>query len=97
MPEQFSDREVGGVIQPCPKQPRPDYWLEIELVGEDLSPVPYEEYRVTPQGQDSIKGYLDQDGWARIDGLDSSAPCEVTFPALDKEAWEPREVLPARS
>jgi len=96
MPEQFSNGEVGGVIQPCAKRQRPVYWIEIELVGEDGSPVPYEEYRVTPQGQEPIKGYLDQDGWARIDNLDSSAPCEVSFPALDKEAWEPREVLPAK-
>jgi hypothetical protein len=78
------------------KQERPVYWIEIELAGEDGTPIPDAAYRVTPNGKAPIEGRLDQDGWARVDGLDSADLCEVVFPELDREAWERKEILPAK-
>lgn len=63
------------------------HWIEIELIGDDDQPVPNEAYKITlPDG--SIKqGNLDQSGWARIE-VDPAGKYEVTFPRLDKDAWE---------
>jgi type VI secretion system secreted protein VgrG len=63
-------------------------WIEIELIDEEDEPVPGEKYEITlPDGSVSA-GTLDADGFARVDGIDPGS-CEVTFPELDKEAWEP--------
>jgi hypothetical protein len=63
-------------------------WIEIELVDEDNKPVPGEAYRITlPDGQTVAEGTLDEKGFARLDGIDSGS-CKITFPELDKDAWE---------
>lgn len=65
-------------------------WIEIELVDQDGNPVPGEKYRVTlPDGTTLAEGSLDEKGRARVDGIDPGS-CKVTFPELDKEAWEPK-------
>jgi type VI secretion system secreted protein VgrG len=62
-------------------------WVEIELVGEDDQPVAGEKYEITlPDGR-VAKGTTDQNGVARIEGIDPGT-CQVTFPNLDKDAWE---------
>lgn len=62
-------------------------WIEIELVGEDEQPIPGEKYRITlPDGRVD-EGTLDGNGFARVDGIDPGT-CQITFPDLDKEAWE---------
>jgi type VI secretion system secreted protein VgrG len=64
-------------------------YIEIELVDEAGSPVPGEQYEVTlADGTTVARGTLDQNGFARIDGIDPGS-CKVTFPRLDKDAWEP--------
>lgn len=62
-------------------------WIEIELVGEDDKPIPGEKYRVTLPDGTVDEGTLDEKGWARIEGFDEG-DCKITFPDLDKEAWE---------
>jgi type VI secretion system secreted protein VgrG len=63
-------------------------WIEIELVDEDNKPVPGEKYKVTlPDGKTVAQGTLDQNGYARVNGVDPGT-CKVTFPDLDKDAWE---------
>ncbi len=65
-------------------------WIEIELVGEDGSPIPGEPYKITlPDGTTVADGTLDAKGLARVDNIDPGT-CKVTFPRLDKEAWEPK-------
>ena len=65
------------------------HWIEIELVGEDDEPISGEKYRITlPDGSVS-SGTLDQKGMARVDGIKDAGNCQITFPDLDKEAWEP--------
>ena len=34
-------------------------------------------------------GSLDEKGFARVDGIDPGQ-VQITFPELDKEAWEPK-------
>jgi type VI secretion system secreted protein VgrG len=61
--------------------------VEIELTDEEGNPVAGEKYKITlPDG--SVKtGTLDQNGYARVAGIDPGT-CEVTFPNLDKDAWD---------
>jgi len=62
-------------------------WIEIELLDEEDNPVPGEKYKITlPDGKVKT-GTLDQNGFARVDGIDPGT-CKVTFPDLDKDAWE---------
>jgi hypothetical protein len=62
-------------------------WIEIELVDENDEPVPGEKYRITlPDGR-VAEGTLDTNGSARVSGIDPGT-CQITFPDLDKEAWE---------
>jgi hypothetical protein len=63
-------------------------WIEIELVDEDDKPVPSEKYRIIlPDGETVAEGTLDDKGFARVDGTEAGT-CKITFPALDKDAWE---------
>jgi type VI secretion system secreted protein VgrG len=62
-------------------------WIEIELVDEEDQPVAGEKYEITlPDGR-VAKGTTDQNGLARIEGIDPGN-CQVSFPKLDKDAWE---------
>ena len=94
----FGDQPPGATVQPCPqkKAQRPTYWIEIELLGEDGKPIPWEKYEVKLPDGSIAPGYLDSDGWARFDGLTAQGTCEVSFPNLDKDAWSKLETLPAK-
>lgn len=61
-------------------------WIEIELIGEDDKPIPWEKYRIKLPDGTVRDGALNDQGFARVDGIDPGT-CEVTFPALDKAAW----------
>jgi type VI secretion system secreted protein VgrG len=62
-------------------------WIEVELVDENGKPVPGEVYEVTlPDGSVS-SGTLNEKGVGRIEHIDPGN-CQVTFPNLDKNAWE---------
>lgn len=63
-------------------------WIEIELIDEEDNPVPGEKYAITLPDGSVAKGTLDQNGFARVDGIDPGT-CQITFPDLDKDAWEP--------
>jgi hypothetical protein len=62
-------------------------WIEIEMVDEDDEPVPGEKYKITLPDDSVAEGTLDGKGFARIDGIESGT-CKITFPELDKDAWE---------
>lgn len=62
-------------------------WIEIELVDENDEPVAGEKYRITLPDERVASGTLDQNGFARVSGIDPGT-CQITFPDLDKNAWE---------
>jgi type VI secretion system secreted protein VgrG len=63
-------------------------WIEIVLVDEEGKPMAGESYRITlPDGTSVAEGSLDENGFARVDNIDPGT-CKVTFPKLDKDAWE---------
>jgi hypothetical protein len=76
---------VGSAEQPCPLK---KHWLTIELVGEDGSPVPNEKYRVILPDGSVREGALNGRGTATFEEL-KEGECQVSFPGLDSEAWEP--------
>jgi len=98
-----SAANVSAIITP-PKSPASDApthdpndpenktkksWIEIQLNDEDGNPVPGEPYKITlPDGSTIADGTLDDKGFARVDNIDPGT-CQVTFPNLDKEAWDP--------
>jgi hypothetical protein len=90
MAEQFSNTRIGEVVQTCPVQrvEQPLHWLEIVLLGEDDSPIRFEEYLVVLPGGKSAKGYTDGNGRARFEGIITAGVCQIHFPNLDEEAWE---------
>lgn len=62
-------------------------WIEIELVDEANKPVPGEPYKITTSDNKVAEGTLDNKGFARVEGIEPGT-CKVTFPKLDKDAWE---------
>jgi hypothetical protein len=74
----------GSDGKPAEKKPS---WIEIELVGEDDKPIPGEKYRITLPDNSVDEGTLDSQGYARVEGFEKGS-CKITFPDLDKEAWE---------
>jgi hypothetical protein len=62
-------------------------WIEIELLDEEDAPVSGEKYEIELPDGTFAKGSLDGDGFARVDGI-KPGECKVTFPELDKDAWE---------
>jgi len=68
------------------KEARPS-WIEIELLDEKKAPVAGEPYRIClPDGETVAEGTLDENGFARVDGIDSGQ-CKIVFPERDREAW----------
>jgi type VI secretion system secreted protein VgrG len=63
-------------------------WIEIEMIDEEDEPVPGQRYQIEVSDGRVIRGTLDNKGFARVEGLEPGN-CKVTFPTLDKEAWEP--------
>jgi len=62
-------------------------WIEIKLVDENNDPVPGERYKIELPNGKFAEGTLDQNGFARVNGV-KPGTCKVTFPNLDKDAWE---------
>jgi type VI secretion system secreted protein VgrG len=73
-----------------PENKTKKHYIEIKLVDNAGKPVPGEPYKVTlPDGTTVADGTLDDKGHARVDNIDPGS-CKVTFPNLDKDAWEPK-------
>ena len=81
--------KYGSVkVQPYKPSQEKKGWIEIVLVDEDNNPVPGETYQITlPDGATVAAGTLDDKGFARLEGIDSGT-CKITFPELDKDAWD---------
>jgi len=64
-------------------------WVEVSLENADGTPAAGVAYRVTLPDASVYSGTLDDKGFARVEGLDPGQ-VKITFPELDKEAWEPK-------
>jgi hypothetical protein len=93
----FSNKPVGATVETCSaaKNETP-HWVEIELIGENGKGIPYEEYSVTLPSGEKRSGLLDDQGFARLEGLPDGGDCKITFPRLDGGAWEFTETANAR-
>ncbi|RFP19563.1 MULTISPECIES: hypothetical protein [unclassified Duganella] len=99
MANEFSDKRVGSAVQECPlqKQPAaPTHWIELELLGDDDSPIPHAAYEVRMPDGSVAKGFLDDTGFIRIQKIAGEGACLVLFPELDAEAWSTIDVVDAR-
>ncbi len=69
--------------------PEKKSWIELQLVYESNGlPVAGMQYEVTlPDGKTIASGSTDEKGLARVDCIDPGT-CQISFPTLDKEAWE---------
>jgi hypothetical protein len=63
-------------------------WIEFQLIDEDGDPVPNVTYRVKLPNGSTRDGLLDDEGLVRFDNIDPGQ-CQVTFPAIDADAWHP--------
>ncbi|MBV8547549.1 MAG: hypothetical protein JO093_13995 [Acidobacteria bacterium] len=61
-------------------------WIEVQLIGEDDKPIPYQKYTIALPGGAIRSGTLDENGSARIEGIPAGT-CKVSFPDLDQDAW----------
>ena len=64
------------------------HYIELELVGENDSPIGGERWEIRLPDGTVRRGVTDDRGRARLDRLKTGGTCEVTFPDLDEEAWE---------
>ena len=76
-----------GAKPPIQKQTEKKAWIEIVLVDMEGKPVPGVKYRITPPGGAPVEGTLNEHGQAGLYQIDPGN-CKVTFPDLDKAAWE---------
>lgn len=66
------------------------HWIEIELVEEGSNnPVPGEEYCIKLPDGSEVRGTTDEEGKAKVELLESAGQAKVSFPRLDRRAWEP--------
>ena len=74
----------------APENADKKHFIEINMVDSDGNPVAGEAYKVTlPDGTTVADGTLDSKGHARVDNIDPGN-CQVTFPNVDQDAWEPQ-------
>jgi len=63
-------------------------WIEIILVDAEGKPMPGVRYRLTPPGGGApVEGRLNEHGQAGLYQIEPGN-CKITFPDLDKEAWD---------
>ena len=63
-------------------------WIEVVLVDDAGDPVPGEAVEIEMADGSKASGTTDDKGLVRVDGLEPGS-CKVSFPRLDKDAWEP--------
>jgi type VI secretion system secreted protein VgrG len=69
------------------KEKKKKVWIEIEMVDEQDQPVAGMRYRITLPDDTVTEGTTDEKGVGRVEGIDPGT-CKITFPTLDKDAWE---------
>ncbi len=84
---EIANQVLPPVVPAEKKQEVKKDWVEIILVDMDGKPVPNVRYKITPPGGAPQEGRLNEHGQAGLYQLESGE-CKITFPDLDKDAWE---------
>jgi hypothetical protein len=85
MTQQILQTMGGSRPQEKPKVKKA--WIEIILVDNEGKPMPGVRYRITPPGGAPVEGRLNEHGQAGLYQIEPGS-CKITFPDLDKEAWD---------
>lgn len=64
------------------------HWIEVELIDESDAPVSGETVSIKLPDGSVAEGSTDETGLFRVECIDPGS-CEISFPKLDSEAWEP--------
>lgn len=78
---------MGKKSKPPEKPKDKKAWIEIILVDAEGKPMPGVKYRITPPGGAPVEGRLNEHGQAGLYQIEPGN-CKITFPDLDREAWE---------
>jgi len=73
--------------KPVKEDPKKKSWIKIKLVDEEGNPVPGESFEIKTSDGKYRSGTLNNKGEANVKGI-APGSCEVSFPYLDKDAWE---------
>ena len=79
--------QTMGASKPQEKPKEKKAWIEIILVDNEGKPMPNVKYRITPPGGAPVEGRLNEHGQAGLFQIEPGN-CKITFPDLDKDAWE---------
>ncbi len=76
--------------RPLPHKPEeePAHWIEVRLVDEADKPVVGEMWEVLLPNGRIARGVTNKEGVGRVSGIKPGGSCKVSFPRLDKGAWE---------
>lgn len=92
-PAKYPVRAAAPVTRSySPAKAQVKHWIEIELRGEDFSPVAGEQFKVRLPNHAFVEGYLDKNGLGRIDDIVEPGDCAISFTRLDQDAWAPTQV-----
>ena len=83
--QQISNTPVMSRVETQTKDKKA--WIEIILVDMDGNPMPNVKYRITPPSGAPVEGRLNEHGQAGLYQIEPGN-CKITFPDLDKDAWE---------
>ena len=88
----------GGAASDAPAGPRHDpnaeenqdktHWVEIMLVDDSGQPVTGESFEIKLPDGSIATGTTDEHGKGKVDHIDPGS-VDISFPELDKDAWEP--------
>ncbi len=73
---------------PVPLEPEEDHWIEVLVVGEDDEALVGIECAITLPDGKVVRRKTNRDGLVRLEGISNPGQCDISFPALDAEAWE---------
>ena len=65
------------------------HWIEVQFLDDSGQPITSESVEVTAPDGSVSSGTTDEKGVYRVEHIDPGS-CQISFPNLDKDAWEPK-------
>lgn len=86
--EKRSQARKERTFKPNEEDEKTKHWIKVKLVDEAGKPVPGEVCKITlPDGRVTSRS-TNQKGEVHVKGIKDAGSCQITFPNLDKDAWE---------